>query len=89
MIPLDQLPKAPARPKLQRREVAVNLLPHGIRWTPDGLQRARRLAADALRDATVDGWEPSSIGEPIRLVQGRTIGGTIVERAILSLERLA
>jgi serine/threonine-protein kinase len=89
MIPLDQLPKAPARPKLQRRELVVNLLPHGIRWTPDGLQLARRLAADALREATVDGWVPASIGEPFRLVEGRTIGGSVVERAILNLERVA
>jgi hypothetical protein len=89
MIPLDQLPKLPPRPKLQRREVVVNLLPHGIRWTPDGLQLARRLAAEALREATVDGWEPASIGEPFRLVEGRTISGLVVERAILNLERVA
>jgi hypothetical protein len=89
MIPLDQLPKSPARAKLQRRELVVNLLPHNIRWTPDGLQLARRLATQALREASVDGWEPASIGEPFRLVEGRTIGGSIVERAILRLERVA
>jgi serine/threonine-protein kinase len=89
MIPLDQLPRSPARAKLQRREVVVNLLPHNIRWTPDGLQLARRMAAEALREASVDGWEPASIGEPFRLVEGRTIGGSIVERAILRLERVA
>ena len=70
-------------------KLIVNLLPQGIRWTPDGLQLARRLAADALRDATTDGWEPASIGEPFRLIEGRTIGGSVVESAILSLERLA
>jgi serine/threonine protein kinase len=88
MIPLDQLPKVPARQKLQRREVIVNLLPHNIRWTPEGLQLARRFAADAMREATVDGWEPASIGEPYRLVEGRTISGPVVEGVILKLERL-
>jgi serine/threonine protein kinase len=88
MIPLDQLPKAAPRPKLQHRKVIVNLLPQSIRWTPDGLQLARRLAAEALREATTEGWEPASIGEPFRLIEGRTIGGSVVESAILSLERL-
>ena len=89
MIPLDQLPKTPPRPKLQRRELVVNLLPQGIRWSPDGLQLARRLAAQALRDATIDGWEPASIGEPYRLVEGRTISGSVVESVVLNLERYA
>jgi hypothetical protein len=89
MIPLDQLPKAAPRPRLQHRNVIVSLLPQGIRWTPDGLQLARRLAAEALRDATRDGWEPTSIGEPFRLIEGRTIGGSVVESVILRLERLA
>jgi serine/threonine-protein kinase len=88
MIPLDQLPKAAPRPRLQHRKVIVSLLPQGIRWTPDGLQLARRLAGEALREATRDGWEPASIGEPFRLIEGRTIGGSVVESAILSLERL-
>src|SRR5438270_12626967 len=90
MIPLDQLPKSAAsRYKIERREVVVNLLPQSIRWTPDGLQLARRLAAEALRDATGNGWEPASIGEPFRLVEGRTIGGSVVESAVLKLERIA
>jgi serine/threonine protein kinase len=90
MIPLDQLPKSSAsRSKIERREVVVNLLPQSIRWTPDGLQLARRLAAQALREATADGWEPASIGEPYRLVEGRSIGGSVVESAVLKLERIA
>jgi hypothetical protein len=72
---------------MHRREVVVNLLPQNIRWTPDGLQLARRLANDALREATVDGWEPASIGDPYRLVEGKTIAGSVVESAILSLQR--
>ncbi|HEV7666795.1 MAG TPA: protein kinase [Chloroflexota bacterium] len=88
MIPLDQLPKVPARQKIQRREVVVNLLAENIRWTPDGLSLARRIAADALRDAAVDGWEPASIGEPFRLIEGRTIAGSVVEGVVLTLERL-
>jgi serine/threonine protein kinase len=90
MIPLDQLPKSSAsRYKLERRELVVNLLPESIRWSPDGLQQARRLAAKALLEATVDGWEPASIGEPFRLVEGRTISGSVVESAVLKLERIA
>jgi serine/threonine protein kinase len=90
MIPLDQLPKSSAsRYKIERREVIVNLLPQSIRWSPDGLQRARRLAAQALREATTEGWEPASIGEPYRLVEGRTISGSVVESAVLKLERIA
>jgi serine/threonine protein kinase len=89
MIPLDQLPRPPSRIKLERRELVVNLLPQSIRWSPDGLQLARRLAAQALREATVDGWTPASIGAPYRLVEGRTISGPIVESAILKLERIA
>jgi len=89
MIPLDQLPRPPSRVKLERRELVVNLLPQSIRWSPDGLQLARRLAAQALREATVDGWTPASIGAPYRLVEGRTISGPIVESAILKLERFA
>ena len=90
MIPLDQLPKSSAsRYKIQRREVVVNLLPQSIRWSPEGLQRARLLAAQALREASGDGWEPASIGEPYRLVEGRTISGSVVESAILKLERIA
>jgi serine/threonine protein kinase len=90
MIPLDQLPKSSAsRYKIEHREVVVNLLPQSIRWTPDGLQHARKLAAQALRDATFDGWEPASIGEPFRLVEGRTISGPVVESAVLKLERIA
>src|SRR5712691_1380313 len=50
MIPLDQLPRPPSRVKLERRELIVNLLPQSIRWSPDGLQLARRLAAQALRE---------------------------------------
>jgi hypothetical protein len=42
-----------------------------------------------LREATIDGWEPASIGEPFRLVEGRTISGSVVESAILKLERIA
>jgi serine/threonine-protein kinase len=87
MIPLDRLPRSPTRAKMHRREVVVNLLPQNIRWTPDGLQLARRLANDALREATVDGWEPASIGDPYRLVEGKTIAGSVVESAILSLQR--
>jgi serine/threonine protein kinase len=90
MIPLDQLPKSSAsRYKIERREVVVNLLPQSIRWSPDGLQEARRLAAQALREAMVEGWEPASIGEPYHLVEGRTIAGSVVESAILKLERIA
>jgi serine/threonine protein kinase len=90
MIPLDQLPKSSAsRYSIERREVVVNLLPQSIRWSPDGLQLARYLAAQALREATVDGWEPASIGEPYRLVEGKTISGSVVESAILKLERVA
>jgi serine/threonine protein kinase len=90
MIPLDQLPKSSAsRYKIERREVIVNLLPQSIRWSPEGLQRARRLAAQALREATTGGWEPASIGEPYRLVEGRTISGSVVESAVLKLERIA
>jgi hypothetical protein len=90
MIPLEQLPKSAAsRYRIERREVVVNLLPQSIRWSPDGLQLARHLAAQALRDATVDGWEPASIGEPYRLVEGKTISGSVVESAILKLERVA
>ena len=89
MIPLDQLPKAPAPRKLKRREVVVNLLPYRIRWDPVGLAAARRLAIEALQEASVDGWEPASIGEPYRLVEGRSITGSIVESAVLTLERVA
>jgi serine/threonine protein kinase len=90
MIPLDRLPKSStSRYKIERREVVVNLLPQSIRWSPDGLQRARVLAAKALREATIDGWEPASIGEPFRLVEGRTISGSVVESAVLKLERIA
>jgi tRNA A-37 threonylcarbamoyl transferase component Bud32 len=88
MIPLDQLPHVPSRLKLQRREVVVNLLPQNIRWTSEGLQLARHMAAEALREATTEGWEPASIGEPYRLVEGKTINGSIVESAILKLERI-
>jgi predicted Ser/Thr protein kinase len=88
IVPLDQLPKARSGPKLERRELVVNLLPQGIRWNPEGLQHARRLSAEALRRATVDGWEPTSIGKPYQLVEGRTISGSVVESTILTLERL-
>ncbi|HEX8969023.1 MAG TPA: serine/threonine-protein kinase [Chloroflexota bacterium] len=92
MIPLDQLPRRSAsssRARIQRREVVVNLLPQNIRWSPDGLDLARRLVAQALRAAATDGWEPASIGEPFRLIEGRTIGGSVVESVILKLERIA
>jgi serine/threonine protein kinase len=90
MIPLDQLPKSQAsRYRIERREVVVNLLPQSIRWSPEGLQEARRLAAQALREATTEGWEPASIGEPYRLVEGRSIGGSVVESAVIKLERIA
>ena len=90
MVPLNQLPKVTAsRTKIERREVVVNLLPQSIRWSPDGLQLARQLAAQALRDATVDGWEPASIGDPYRLIEGRSISGSVVESAVLKLERMA
>ena len=88
MIPLDQLPHVPSRLKLQRREVVVNLLPQNIRWTSAGLQLARNLALLAMREETTDGWEPASIGEPYRLIEGKTINGSIVESAILTLERI-
>jgi len=91
MIPLEQLIQKP-RPsgrKLHRRQVVLNLLPYRFRWDPTGLSAAREMAGAALRDATVDGWEPASIGEPCRLVAGRTINGAIVRSAILSLERVA
>ncbi len=90
MIPLDQLPKSGAsRYKIERREVVVNLLPESIRWSPDGLQLARLLASQALREAAVDGWEPASFGEPYRLVEGKTISGPVVESAVIRLERVA
>jgi serine/threonine protein kinase len=88
MVPLDQILKPPAAHKLERRALIVNLVPQGIRWNPEGLQQARRLSAEALRQATVDGWEPTSIGKPYQLVEGRTISGSIVESTILTLERL-
>jgi hypothetical protein len=77
-----------SRTKIQRREVVVNLLPQSIRWTPEGLQHARRLAAQALLVATIDGWEPASIGDPYRLVEGKGIAGPVVESAVLKLERI-
>jgi serine/threonine-protein kinase len=88
ITPLDQLPRGPSGHKLERRELVVNLLPQGIRWTPEGLTHARRLSAEALRRATVDGWEPTSIGKPYQLVEGRTISGPVVESTILTLERI-
>jgi eukaryotic-like serine/threonine-protein kinase len=88
MVPLEQIPRAPTGRHLERRELIVNLLPQGIRWTPEGLQQARRLSAEALRQAAVDGWEPTSIGKPYQLVEGRTISGSVVESTILTLERL-
>jgi serine/threonine protein kinase len=87
MIPLEHLPRLPSRPKLQKRQVVVNLLPRNIRWTPDGLRLARYLASEALREAAVDGWEPASIGEPFRLVEGKTIAGSVVQSAVLTLQR--
>ena len=90
MIPLDQLPRtSEPRQKILRRELMINLLAQNIRWNPDGLQLARKLAAQALHEATVDGWEPASIGEPYRLLEGRSIYGSVVEGAILKLERIA
>jgi len=89
MIPLDQLPRPPTPRRLQRRELVVNLLPYRLRWDPPGLAAARKLAADALSQATTDGWEPASIGEPLRLVEGRTIAGSVVRSAVLTLERVA
>ena len=88
MVPLEQIPRAPTGRHLERRELIVNLLPQGIRWTPEGLQQARRFSAEALRQAAVDGWEPTSIGKPYQLVEGRTISGSVVESTILTLERL-
>jgi serine/threonine protein kinase len=89
MIPLDQLFSPQAKPKkLQRKEIVLNLLPYRIRWSPTGLTSARTLAQQALQEATRDGWEPASIGEPCRLVEGRTIGGSVVQSAILTLERV-
>jgi len=88
MVPLDQMARTPAGHKLQRRELVVNRLPQGIRWNPDGLQQARRLSAEALVQATVDGWGPTSIGKPYHLIEGRTISGSVVESTILTLERL-
>jgi serine/threonine-protein kinase len=89
MMPLDQLPRSsPLRTRIQKREVVVNLLPENIRWTPEGLQLARRMAARALREASVDGWGPASIGQPYQLIEGRTIYGSIVESAIIKLERI-
>lgn len=88
MIPMDQLPRPPSRVRRERREVIINLLPQNIRWSPDGLQLARRLAAEALREATIDGWEPTSIGAPYKLVEGFSIAGPIVEGAVLNLERI-
>jgi predicted Ser/Thr protein kinase len=75
--------------RLERREVIVNLLPHGIRWNPEGLQHARRMSVEALRLATKDGWEPTSIGKPYQLIEGRTISGSVVESTVLTLERIA
>ncbi|HEY3063540.1 MAG TPA: protein kinase [Chloroflexota bacterium] len=89
MIPLDQLPRPPTPRRLQRRELVVNLLPYRLRWDPSGLAAARKLAAEALRQATGDGWEPASIGEPLKLVEGRTIAGSVVRSAVLTLERVA
>jgi hypothetical protein len=89
MIPLDQLPRAERPKKVQRREVVVNLLPYQLRWNPAGLENARRIAADALSQATTEGWEPASLGEPCCLVEGKTITGPIVRSAVLRLERVA
>jgi serine/threonine protein kinase len=89
MIPLDQLPRPKGPRRLQRRELIVNLLPYRLRWDPPGLDTARGLAAEAFRQAAVDGWEPASIGDPCRFVEGRTIGGTVVRSAVLTLERVA
>jgi hypothetical protein len=46
------------------------------------------MAARALREASVDGWGPASIGQPYQLIEGRTIYGSIVESAIIKLERI-
>jgi hypothetical protein len=89
MIPLDQLPRIDRPKKLERREVVLNLLPRNLRWTPAGLAAARQAAGEALQQATADGWEPASIGEPYRLEEGRTITGAIVRSAVLRLERVA
>jgi serine/threonine protein kinase len=89
MIPLDQLPRAERPKKIQRREVVLNLLPFNLRWTPAGLEAARRIAADALGQATTEGWEPASIGEPCRLIEGKAITGSIIRSAVLRLERVA
>jgi serine/threonine protein kinase len=89
MIPLDQLPRAERPKKIERREVVLNLLPRNLRWTPAGLAEARQLAGEALQQATTDGWEPASIGEPCRLEPGKTITGSIVRSAVLRLERVA
>jgi eukaryotic-like serine/threonine-protein kinase len=88
MLPLHLLPKLAAPRKLARREVVVNLLPFRLRWDPPGLTRARQMAAEAMRQAATDGWEPASIGDPYRLVEGKSIGGPVVASAVLSLEKL-
>jgi hypothetical protein len=67
----------------------LNLLPLQLRWNPSGLEAARRIAADALSQATTDGWEPASLREPCRLVEGKAITGPIVRSAVLRLERVA
>ena len=88
IVPIALLKKAPSGPKLERRALVVNLLPQGIRWNPEGLQHARRLSVEALHRETVDGWEPTSIGKPYQLIEGRTISGSVVESTVLTLERL-
>ena len=87
MIPLEQLMPG-TRKKLETRELTLNLLPHRLRWDSAGLADARQRALVALDTASVDGWEPASIGDPIRLLEGRTIGGRVVRGAILNLQRL-
>ncbi|MBI4492565.1 MAG: hypothetical protein HY690_07205 [Chloroflexi bacterium] len=66
----------------------VNLSIHGLRWTPDGLDRARELVWKRLAALAAEGWvalyPPETEGV---LQQGRGLSGPVVVGARLDLRR--
>jgi hypothetical protein len=89
VLPFDQVASKPLPVARTQKQVRVNLLPYNLRWSEQGLSRAREVVAQTtLKQLTDDGWEVvGSLNGVGTFVQGLTAAGPVVQAAVFVVQR--
>jgi predicted DNA binding CopG/RHH family protein len=89
VLPFDQVATKPIPKSREQKQVRVNLLPYNLRWSEEGLEKARQVVNQtAVKQLADDGWEVvGSLKGVGTFVQGKTAAGPAVAAAVFLVQR--